>query len=192
MKRTALFIKRTVFVLVIILVSIGLISCLPAHRTLPPDDKDATSSSAPLKTAASTESVLPAATEDPAEVDSTDAADATESVLPTQTFTATPAGTHTEIAESFFNGTWKSTSGMLYIFDGKIGTITLKDVSTGEVLLEGSYRSSTEDFNEYRLSMTFHGETDSFIAWKYEDTGSVRLIIEATGVMYDLLHRVGG
>ena len=192
MKRTALFIKRTVFVLVIILVSIGLISCLPAHRTLPSDDNDATSSRAPLKTAASTGSLLPAATEDPAEVAPTDAANATESVLPTPTLTTTPEGTYTEIAESFFNGTWKSTSGMLYIFDGKSGAITLKDISTGEVLLEGSYRSSTEDFNEYRLSMTFHGETDSFIAWKYEDTGSVRLIIEATGVMYDLLHRVGG
>lgn len=190
MKRTALFIKGTVFVLVLISVSICFMSCLPSQRTSPSDDNGVTSSSAPSQTDVSVESILPSSTENIAKVTPTDAADTTP--IPTPTMIPAPENTHTEIAESFFHGTWKSTSGMLYIFDGKKREIILKDVSTGEVLLEGSYESSTEDFSEYRLSMTFHGETDSFIAWKYEDSGSVRLIIEETGVIYDLLHRVEG
>lgn len=114
----------------------------------------------------------------------------TEVVLPTPNMSATRDEINNEIAESFFNGEWESTSGMIYIFDGMSGTLVLKEKETGEVLLEGTYETFSEDFSEFRLSMTFHGETDSFIAWKYSDSGMVRLIIEETGKTYDLLSRV--
>jgi len=116
----------------------------------------------------------------------------TEKPLPTPNTSATKEEINTEIAESFFDGEWESSAGMIYIFDGEKGTVILKEKSTGEMLLEGTYETSSEDFSEYRLSMTFHGETDSFIAWRYSDSGSVRLIIEETGATYDLLWRVEG
>lgn len=115
----------------------------------------------------------------------------TELIIPTPDMSAARDEINTEIAESFFNGAWESSSGMIYIFDGVKGTIVLKEKATDKILLEGTYKSFSEDFSEFRLSMTFHGETDSFIAWKYEDSGSVRLIIEETGKTYDMLWRVG-
>lgn len=123
------------------------------------------------------------------EVPHTDTVLETEVILPTPDTSATKEEINTEIAESFFNGKWESSSGMIYIFDGQKGVVVLKEKSTGEVLLEGMYEAYSEDFSEYKLSMTFEGETESFIAWKYSDTGNVRLIIEETGVTYDLLWR---
>lgn len=114
----------------------------------------------------------------------------TEIILPTPNMSATKDEVNTEIAESFFNGEWESSSGMLYIFNGTKGTLVLKEKATGEVLLEGTYKAFSEDFSEFSLSMTFHGETDTFVAWKYSDSGSVRLIIEETGKTYDILWRV--
>lgn len=123
------------------------------------------------------------------EVPPTDTVLETEVILPTPDTSATEEEINTEIAESFFNGKWESSSGMIYIFDGQKGVVVLKEKSTGEVLLEGTYEAYSEDFSEYKLSMTFEGETESFIAWKYSDTGNVKLIIEETGVAYDLLWR---
>ncbi|MBE7064667.1 MAG: hypothetical protein E7384_02490 [Ruminococcaceae bacterium] len=191
LKKTALFIRIMTVFFIVAVACATVVACTRRDRDFSGDNNYVTSSVAPVHTSYPDESRLPISTKKTAEVAPTDAADVTESVSPTPTLTVIPEDIYTEIAESFFHGAWKSTSGMLYIFDGKSGTITLQDVSAGEVLLEGSYKSSTEDFSEYRLSMTFHGETDSFIAWKYEDSGSVRLITEETGVMYDLLHRVG-
>lgn len=108
---------------------------------------------------------------------------------PTPTASASQDTIHKDIAESFFHGEWESESGMIYIFDGAEGSVALKEKNTGDILLTGTYESTTEDFSEYALTMTFNGETDTFIAWKYSDTGAVRLIIEETGATYDLLWR---
>lgn len=115
--------------------------------------------------------------------------DTVEEIFPTSATTPSKDEVNVEIAETFFSGEWDSSSGMLYIFDGRKGTVVLKEKSTGEVLLEGTYKTYSEDFSEYQLSMTFEGETESFIAWAYSDTGNVKLIIEETGAMYDLLWR---
>ena len=94
-----------------------------------------------------------------------------------------------DLAASFFHGEWESESGMLYIFDSNDSTVVLKEKKTGEVLLSGTYESSSDDYSEYELTMTFNGESDTYIAWKYSDTGAVRLIIGETGATYDLLWR---
>lgn len=89
----------------------------------------------------------------------------------------------------FFNGTWNSTSKIIYIFNAPDRTVRLIDSASGEELLSGTYDAATEDFTEYELSMTFNGDTDEFIAWEYADTGSVALITKTTKEVYDNIWR---
>ncbi len=127
----------------------------------------------------------------PSDNDVTGTAEST--AISQSTTVATPVPTenvfYDEIAMTFFNGTWESSSGTVYVFSEKERSIVLKDKYTGEVLLEGSYNASTSDFTQYDLSMTFHGETDEFIAWLYSDTGSVALLTKGTMKNYDNMWR---
>lgn len=160
---------------------------LPVETVIPtvvPTDTPTATAEIPEESAAETYVATPAATPS-----STATALPTVTPVPTPITSAEKEEISKDIAESFFHGEWESESGMLYIFDSQSGSLTLKEKKTGEVLLNGTYESTTDDYSEYELTMTFNGESDTYIAWKYSDTGAVRLIIEETGATYDLLWR---